>query len=385
MTTVAVAGALANKPLNAGEAWVRLSWIRGLQSLGFDVVFVEEIDRATCVSVHGTPCAPHDSVNVAYWRQVIESFDLGERAALLDTDGRSLAGVRRADLDELLDGAALLCNISGHLRVRELRAAFGVSVFVDLDPGFTQFWAAQGADVNLDGHDLYYTVGINIGASTCDVPAAGVHWRSLPPFFVPDDWPRSNAATDSPITTVATWRSYGRVSVGSRTFTLKAHQFRRFVQLPQRVDARFEIALDIHHGDHRDRELLERHGWRLRDPRAVVRDPDAFRRYVRHSSAEFSVAQGIYVETCTGWLGDRTVRYLASGRPAIVQDTGLGAHLPTGTGLLTFSTLEQAIAGIEDLAAAPERHAAAARRLADEYLDARRVLGRVLEDTGTAP
>jgi hypothetical protein len=44
MTTVVVAGALANKPHNGGEAWVRLTWLRGLADLGLEVQLVECAD-----------------------------------------------------------------------------------------------------------------------------------------------------------------------------------------------------------------------------------------------------------------------------------------------------------------------------------------------------
>ena len=85
-------------------------------------------------------------------------------------------------------------------------------------------------------------------------------------------------------------------------------------------------------------------GWHVVDPKCVVPDPLAFRRYVQQSGAEFSVAQGIYVETQSGWFSDRTVRYLASGKPAVVQDTGWSRNYPSGQGLLRFRTVGEAVA-----------------------------------------
>ena len=98
------------------------------------------------------------------------------------------------------------------------------------------------------------------------------------------------------------------------------------------------------------------------------------------SGAEFSVAQGIYVDTGSGWFSDRTVRYLASGKPALVQDTGFGRNHPVGEGLLAFRTLDEAVAGARRIAADYERHAAAARRLAEEHFDSDMVLPRFLEE-----
>src|SRR5205085_8613451 len=129
---------------------------------------------------------------------------------------------------------------------------------------------------------------------------------------------------------------------------------------------------DAHDADH-----LRAAGWELLDP-ALVGDVDSFRRFVRSSGAEFSTAQGVYVETNSGWFSDRTVRYLACGRPALVQDTGFSEHLPTGEGLLVFTTLEQAVAGARELLADYPHHRAAAQRIAGEHFDGPRAIAPLL-------
>jgi hypothetical protein len=95
-----------------------------------------------------------------------------------------------------------------------------------------------------------------------------------------------------------------------------------------------------------------------------------------------TVAKGIYVDLRTGWLGDRTGCYLASGKPSLVQDTGLASHYPLGEGLVTFSTLEEAVDGVERILADPAVHARAARRLAETELDSHTVLARLVEELG---
>ncbi len=154
------------------------------------------------------------------------------------------------------------------------------------------------------------------------------------------------------------------------------------MELPTRVAGNFELALDIHPADKADAELLELNGWLLVDPRDVAGTPEGFHDYVQHSSAEFSVAQGAYVETQTGWFSDRTAKYLASGRPALVQDTGIGHALPVGEGLLSFATLDEAVAGVQRISNDYEAHRQAARALAEEHLDAERVLARMLDRAG---
>ena len=184
-------------------------------------------------------------------------------------------------------------------------------------------------------------------------------------------------------TTIASWRGpYGPVEYGGKRFGLKVHEFRKFIELPERAKQTFEIALDIHPADEQDRIALGRHGWQLVDPRSVAADPAAFRRYVQTSGAELSVAQEIYVDTGSGWFSDRTVRYLASGKPALVQDTGFSRNLPVGEGLLAFSTLQEAIAGVERIAADYEHHCRAARELAETFFDSEKVLSQFMKEIG---
>jgi hypothetical protein len=164
---------------------------------------------------------------------------------------------------------------------------------------------------------------------------------------------------------------------------LKHHQFRRFLALPGKVPgAGFELALDIRPEDSQDLDALRGNGWMLADPRRVASTPRAFNAYVNGSAAEFSVAQGVYAEARSGWFSDRTAAYLAAGRPALVQETGVGDVLPVGEGLLTFSSPEEAVSGVERIVADPASHSRAARRLATEHLDSEVVLGRLLARLG---
>jgi hypothetical protein len=383
--TVFVAGALANKPDKGGEAWVRLSWVLGLRRLGFDVRFVEQIDPAACVDATGRSVRLEDSVNLAYFRHVTRRFGLEGSAALLHAEGTGVWGMTAADLLGAADGAALLVNIGGHLTVPSLLRRFRRTAYVDIDPGFTQYWCADGL-LPIAHHDRYYTIGEHIGGRGCPIPSCGIEWVPIRPPVVLNEWPVTAGDEEARFTTVASWRgAFGPVTADGRTYGLKVHEFRTFAALPARAPGDYEIALDIHPADGKDRRLLEQHGWRLADPRLVAPDPDAFRRYVQGSGAEFSVAQGIYVETGSGWFSDRTVRYLASGKPALVQDTGFSRNLPVGEGLVPFRTLQEAVAGAEAIVADYPRHARAARRIAEEHFASDVVLAGLLDDLGVSP
>ena len=366
--TIIVGGALANKAGHGGEAWVRLNWVLGFQALGFRVLFLEEI-------------AGHaDRAAVAYFRGVTERFGLADSAALIGADGATLCGLSAARIAEFAAEAEALINISGHLTYAPVFERVRRRVYVDIDPGFTQFWHAAGNDgARLRGHDFFFTIGENIGAPDCPIPTSGIHWRKTRPPIVLDRWPRVTAPFDR-FTTIASWRgSFGTVEFGGQTFGLKVHEFRKFIGLPARAAGPFELALNIHPGDAQDREALERNGWRIVAP-SVAQEPEDFQNYIQRAGAEFSVAQGIYVQTRCGWFSDRTAAFLASGKPALVQDTGFSRHLSTGEGLLAFQTLDEAIAGAAEITAHYERHCAAARALAEAHFDSRKILTQLLAD-----
>ncbi len=343
MTEIAVAGALADKPHNGGEAWVRLSYALGLRRLGCTVRLVEEAQA---------PPGPA----VEYAQAVAARFELEYMPA------------------EEAPPGDLLVDISGNVRSEEIRRRFARTAFVDIDPGFTQFWHERGIE-SIPEHDVHFTIGMNIGTRGCAIPTCGIDWRHTRPPVVLDEWPVGEGGFDR-FTTVATWRSpFGPIE----PYGLKHHQWREFLELPALSGLPFEAALAIDPADAADREALDSSGWRLVDP-AVAADPDAFRDYVRGSGAEFSVAQGIYVETRSGWFSDRSVRYLASGRPVLVQDTGLAATLPIGWGLLVFRTPGEASAGAQAIVADYDSHAQEARAIAEEHFDSDKVLSALLED-----
>jgi hypothetical protein len=303
--------------------------------------------------------------------------------SLISPDLRTIEGVAFPELMEIAKSAALLVNISGHLDVQEITDSVACRAYIDLDPGFTQFWQAEGIGGFAVGrHDCYFTVGENIGAHDCPIPTNGIHWKRTRQPVVLEDWPVCDDAGFRHFTTIATWRGpYGPVSHGGRTFGSKVQEFRKFVEIPSRTNETFEMALNIHPGDQSDRDLLCRNSWRLVDPLQAVPDAFSFRSYIQDSGAEFSVAQQMYVDTNSGWFSDRTVRYLASGKPVLVQDTGFLRNYPVGRGLLAFSSFEEAAAGVRNIREHYSEHAVAARQIAETYFDSDRVLGELLSET----
>jgi hypothetical protein len=367
---IAIGGAVAQKPGNAGHTWQFLQYLLGFRRLGYDVLLVDSLEG-------GTPAAV--SAGVRWLDGVMRRHGL-ERSWTVKLPGGDHAGIGRRRALDLLAGCDLLLNVMGFVADEELLAAAPRRAFLDTDPGFAQMWRELGLADILSGHDAHVTIGERIGSADCAIPACGINWITTPQPVVLTAWPRAREAPRRPFTSVASWRgAYGPIDFRGRRYGLRVHQFRRFAALPSATGRPFEMALSIDPAETGDLALLRGGGWTLVDPRAVASTTSAYRSYIAGSAAELMVAKGIYVQTRSGWFSERSICYLASGRPVLAQDTGIAALYPVGRGLLTFRGLDEAAAGVEAIASDYDGHAAAARELAEERFDSDHVLTRLLE------
>ena len=356
-----------------------MSYALGFRRLGHEVLFVEQIAPSACVDRLGQPIAFTESHNAQVFQQVMRRFGFWGSSGLLLEDGSESVGLSLDQLRERARGADLLVNISGHMKLEALVEEVPITAFVDQDPGFTQIWHASG-DACLAKHDYYFTIGENVGRQGCLIPLGGLPWRATRQPVVLEEWPTVHSEYNRRFTTIANWRGpYGALEYQGQTYGLKVHEFRKFLELPTRVAVDLELALDIDPADGEDLKALEKNGWAVKRPEGVVGSPESFRDYIRASDAEFSVAQGVYVGTKSGWFSDRSVRYLACGKPVVVQDTGFSDHYPVGEGILAFQSLDDAVAAVEEVDRRYQRHATVARELAEEWFDSDKVLTEMLD------
>jgi hypothetical protein len=374
---IVVSGRLANAVNQGGAAWVVLQYLLGLGDLGHDVYFIESLSGE---NVRPLDADVQRSDNATYFSSTMRDFGLEDRSALLSATTRESAGLDYPEVKRVCRGADLLLNLSGALQMPDLIGDIPVRAYVDIDPGFTQLWQAhERIDMGFDAHTHFVTIGESIGRPDGDIPDCGRTWvTTRQPVFL-DEWPVATQIEHAAFTTVANWRGYGSIDYRGRFFGQKAHSLRGFFELPRLSGETFELALAIHPDEKRDLEALGSNGWRLLDPLEMCASPDQFRRFVRASRAEFGIAKSGYVSGRTGWFSDRSTCYLASGRPVIAQDTGFGVHVPSGEGLFSFETMEDVLAGIDSINTDYERHALAARSLAETYFDSRRVLTSLLD------
>ncbi len=377
--TAVIAGSVAQRPGYGGHTWVFLQYLLGFRRLGWEVLFIDRLEPDMCFDELGKPCPLEESVNLQYLLDVVAESGLQREFALLYDRGRRVLGLSRGDVIERTRRSALLLNVMGFLDDEDILAQAPRRVFLDIDPGFGQMWQELGLHDLPRGHDDYVTIGLNIGQAGCTVPACGIEWSTTRQPVVLEQWPVRPPAQAS-FTSVGSWRGpFAPLEYQGSTYGLRVHEFRRFLDLPRLTGHPFELALDIDETEVGDRDALRRSGWLLVDARKAAGTPSTYRRFVQGSMAEFMVAKNMYVRSRSGWFSDRSICYLASGKPVLAQDTGITRTYPVGEGLLTFNTVDEAAAGVEEISRNYARHSRAARALAEAYFDSDKVLSQLLE------
>jgi hypothetical protein len=364
------AGIIARYPFG-GVTWCSLMYLLGLRALGHDVFYIE--DTGECIYDPERDAISLDpSYGTQYIHRALEPFGLGDRWSFVNYDG-AYHGASRETVRAFCADADLFLNLSGGSWFwRDEYAHIPRRAFIDSDPVFTQFAIAKGVDWYCDffrGFDRLFTFGANIGTPDSDVPTGGFTWHKTWQPVTTDLWRTGAAHSRDRFTTVMTWKTESFADLDGN----KDRELARFITLPGRTAHRFELAVNG------PMDLLRKHGWAPIDAMSVSRSLWDYRDFIQASKAEFGVAKHAYVAHRSGWFSDRTECYMAAGRPAVVQDTGWSAHLPSGTGLLAFSTLEEAIAALERVEHDYAVHARRAREIACEHFDAPRVLQPLLE------
>ena len=381
---IMIAGCVAGAgPGYGGNTWAFLQYVLGLRRLGFDAYYIEQIAPEKCVDEDGQRVCFAHSVNASHFRTLIDRFDLADHAALFDRDDSGSVGLSLAQLERLAPDIDLLINLSGNLRRESILTKVRKRMYLDMDPGYTQIWQELGFDIYLRGHDVYVTTGLNLGKTDCPFPTCGIRWESTLPPVVLCEW-LTNQVPGLAYSTIADWRGFKPVQWRGVWYGQKADEFLRLIDLPHRVSVPLEICLLINSNE-KARFELEQHDWRLVSPSDHASTPDDYRRYIFGSRGEFTVVKGGYTAGRTGWFSDRSACYLAAGKPVIVQDTGIGKYLPTGSGFLTFTDIDTAAEAINNVESDYARHAAAAVSFAREFLDSDLVLSRLMRLAGYEP
>ncbi len=370
-TTVCVSADTLGYPEGGGHLWVYLNWALGLKSLGCRVVWLEGVEATT----------PPDVVRrrVAQLQGRLEHYGLTDGLALCPRTDADLPPRRSPSaLDlEVAAAADLLLNFR-YDTPRDVVKRFRRSALIDIDPGLLQVWMTIG-QVRVAEHDVYFSIGETVGRPGERFPDAGRTWHYTPPCVALDWWPTHAAAPDAPFTTVSHWYAEEWMWEGAEVYRNdKRSGFLPFLDLPRHTGQPLELALCLGLDEGEPTELLEK-GWRVRHSYTVASTPWDYQRYLQASRGEFSCAKPSCLRLANAWVSDRTLCYLASGKPAVVQHTGPSRFLPDAAGLFRFHDLEGAAQCLDRAADDSAHQGRLARALVQEYFDARKVAAKVLE------
>jgi hypothetical protein len=376
---IIVSGLIGQYPLG-GVSWDYMQYVAGLALLGHDTYYIEHTGQYPFNPLEGGIAKGCD-FNVRYLKNVMARFGMEDRWAYHFPHESQWFGLADKKREEVIHSADILINVSGTLAYPEQYRHIPCLVYIDSDPVFTQVKLAKGqADFQymLEMHDLHFSFGEQLSAA---VPATAFDWRPTRQPILLNEWHHGGPVRDV-YTTIMNWTSYKPVQYRGTTYAQKDVEFERFVELPGMVpQVSLEIAVNTGKTRHTPRGLLARKGWHVVHPDQVCPDMASYCSYITCSRAEWSVAKNGYVAGQPGWFSCRSACYLAAGKPVVVQDTGFSGVLPTGTGIVSFSTLEEAIDGILDVESRYEIHCRAAMEIAEQYFDSSLVLTRLLDES----
>jgi hypothetical protein len=356
-----------------GHLWLFLNWALGLVACGCRVIWLEGVRP-------GMPLQELEA-RVARLKSYLEPHGLDRSVALCWYNGEPLPpGMGEGCLDiEAAVEADLLLNMA-YEGPPELVRHFRRSAVVDIDPGLLQVWMSTG-ELSIPRHNIYFSIGETAGQPGALFPDCGMIWHyTPPPVFLPA-WQPTPADATAPYTTVSQWWGGDEWVVfgGEAYLNAKRVSFLEYLDLPSRIPVRLELALCLGEDDEPEMRSLQERGWTIRSAGDEVATPEQYRAYIQRSRGEFSCAKPSCMRLQNAWISDRTLNYLASGKPAVVQHTGPSRFLPDGEGLFRFRSPEEAARMLAAAEADYQRHCRLARALAEEYFDARKVLGRLLE------
>ena len=368
----------------AGIAWQAIHYLKGFQALGWDVYYVEDSGAPPYDPSVGGVTGKSDYA-VRYLTEVMRRSGFADRWAYVDVLENKTHGLSRQRLDELYRGAAGIVNLCGATRPRAEHRQTGKLIYIETDPVYEQLQLANGDTSSrefLEQHDVLFTYGENLGEPDCPVPLGPFTWKKTRPPVLMDEWDALADAAARYFTTVASFQNKGKNVVwqGETYQWSKESNFVAMLDLPRHTPQPFQMAMKPENPAIAAR--VRTAGWNLIDPEETSHDLDGYRAFIQGSRGELTVAKDIYVRPRSGWFSDRSVCYLAAGRPVVTQDTAFDKFIPTGSGLFAYATMEEAVDALARINADYAAHSAGARAVAREHFEATSVLRRLLADAG---
>lgn len=379
---IIVFGILFWYPL-AGVTFQFLHYLLGLRRLGYDVYYVEDSGR-WIYDPHLNDLSPDATRNVETIAPILERHGLGERWVFRGAyEGGCCYGMSESALRDLYKSADAFLNVTGAQELRDEHLRVPRRIYVESDPFASQVKVAkadEGMIRTLAQHDALFTFGESVGLPECDVPVERFKWLPTRQPVLVDLW-NGGATGGDKYTTITTWHNKGKDIEyrGDTWYWTKDREFEKFLTVPRQRPVRIELAATVPQSV---AQMLNEHGWAVRDSIELSRNAQAYAEYIRNSRGEFTVARDQYVRPRTGWFSDRSACYLAAGRPIITQETGFSRHLPSGRGLFGFATMDDIVAAIDAIETDYAGNCRAAKEIAEEFFAAEKVLASLMNRAG---
>src|ERR1700730_12769761 len=382
-----VMGFMGSMPI-AGVIWQHIHYIVGLQQLGHDVYYIEDSAR---LPYNPETCQVNN--DFGYTARILArlagEFNFKNRWAFCARylKGNPTAGLVLRKIRQLYRDADAILNICGAQEFNDDLLQSDRLIYIESDPGVEQIKIARRTRSTIDylrRHRALFTFGENVGTKSFPVPTRGFKWLPTRQPVVTDLWKTNRSPPRAAVfTSVANWSTSGLKDItwrGEKYLWSKSREFIRFVAAPKKSGEKFELATNIK--DQQTRTKFERNGWRLESPLQLSVDYWLYRDYIRRSKAEFTVAKDQYVRLNTGWFSDRSVCYLAAGRPVVIQETGFTKNYGGNAGLLSFRSLGEIVEAVKMINADYAKHSRAAREIAREIFEAEEVAKSLLDRAG---
>jgi hypothetical protein len=361
-----------------GNFSVPLQWMLGLRRLKLDAIWLELLQA--------TDDPDGDQARINNFQRQLRAHGLAGRYCLLyqkpaasthELDAMRCIGMSKQVLLDRLAGPNTLLNLSYSIHPPFL-LQFGRRILCDLDPSEIFYWMTK-MELGQSSHDEFWTIGLNVKGSDCQLPKSSLRWKTFYPLADTRLLQSQPPPKLSKFTTIGQWYWSGAVEVAGEFPDLsKRIMFESYLGLPARVpEAQFELAMNISPDDP-ERARLQQLGWRVVDPHRVARTPSAYRQYMASGLGEFTAIKGVDVSWQTGWVSDRAAAFLALGRPVITEDTGATRYLPRDSGFRFIRNIDEAEAAVKEVLRDWPRLSKQARACAEEIFDSPKNLRKIL-------
>lgn len=377
-----------------GATWDYVQYPLGLHMMGHDVYYIEDTRQYPVFQNAGT--AWNDaSLSIQYVKDVMERFGMKDKWAYRDIASAKLYGMSEEAFLKLCKSADVFINISCATFLRDEYLNIPKRILIDSDPMFTQIQYAMELEAEgegetkewttirmLENHNYLFTFGENIGAQDCKIPLHGFKWHTTHQPVCLDQWQKPTDKIGSAFTSIMNWSGRKKLVYNNETWGQKDASFETYKAMPKQLPkTQFEVVVNkpLNKESTFDEMALTDLGWKILNPSETVSTATDYRNFIFNSKAEFAVAKETYVKANTGWFSCRSACYLAAGKPVIAEETQWSKFIPTGNGLFSFYSMEQAKNAIAEVEANYDKHSTAAMEIAHQVFDSSKVLSRLLE------